>query len=132
MVIATGTGWPARRLRTMMSSASGNCAPNFFCRRPRRNFSTSSGSSDAAEQRGASSACSMLPRTIIDGAEGDTSAEHDDIDRELADAERQAGLQHQLVERRPAAAGSRRRWSGRARGATAPARSRGRAGRPAA
>ena len=37
MVIAIGTGWPARRLRTMMSSASGNCAPNFFWRRLRRN-----------------------------------------------------------------------------------------------
>jgi hypothetical protein len=39
MAIATGTGCPARRLRTMTSMASGNCSPNFFCRRPRRKYS---------------------------------------------------------------------------------------------
>ena len=30
MVIATGTGWPARRLRTMMSSASGKLRAEFL------------------------------------------------------------------------------------------------------
>ena len=53
MLIATGTGWPARRLRTMMSSASGNCAPNAFCRRLRLILSTSSGSSVQQNSAGA-------------------------------------------------------------------------------
>jgi hypothetical protein len=33
MAMATGTGWPARKERTMMSMASGNCPANFSRRR---------------------------------------------------------------------------------------------------
>src|ERR1043165_7223890 len=45
---ATGTGWPARSERTMMSIASGNCAANLLWRRLRMNISTANGSLTAA------------------------------------------------------------------------------------
>ena len=128
MVIATGTGWPARRLRTMMSSASGNCAPNFFCRRPRRKRST--------RQRQRASRKNSDGTGAIDQIAEAPGRQRVSTDRdhaamtisELADAERQARLQDQPVERFEPAAGNRRRWSARARAATGPARSRGRAG----
>ena len=44
----------------MMSMASGNCAPNFFCRRPRRNLSTRNGST-RPENSAAIAACEALP-----------------------------------------------------------------------
>ena len=72
MLIATGTGWPARRLRTMMSSASGNCAPNAFCRRLRMNFRTSSGSS-VQQNSAAPSASSQLPRVNISAAKANSA-----------------------------------------------------------
>ncbi len=63
MVMATGTGWPARSERTMMSMPSGNWAPNFFCRRLRRNRSTSSGSTKP-QNNAAPMACFMLPSNV--------------------------------------------------------------------
>ena len=108
MVIAIGTGWPARRLRTMMSSASGNCAPNFFCRRPRLNLQHQQRQQRAAEQRGAER-LQQVAAGHHDEAERE-QRQHDDVDRELDDAELQARLQDQPVERdqrQPVVAG---RW----------------------
>ena len=97
MVIAIGTGWPARRLRTMMSSASGNCAPNCLLppaaheleHQQRQQVQQNSGDSQRLEQIAAYDHA---------GAEREQRADRDET-AELADAERQAGLQDQPVER---------------------------------
>src|SRR5664280_3594886 len=60
MLMAIGTGWPARNDRTMMSMASGNCAANFFCRRLRKNLSTRKGSTKPLN-KAAMTACNDFP-----------------------------------------------------------------------
>ena len=67
MVSAIGVGWPARRLRTIMSRASGNCAPNAFWRRDRRKRTIIYGS--AMPKNSAISVASVrLPRNTMPSA----------------------------------------------------------------
>src|SRR5512139_264746 len=63
IAIAIGTGCPARNERTMMSMPSGNCALNFFCRRLRKNHSTSAGKTRPPPSV-ASNACDTLPSNV--------------------------------------------------------------------
>jgi len=56
----------------MMSSASVNCAPNAFCRRPRFIFKISSGSS-VRQNAAAPSACQKLSRKNITPANANSA-----------------------------------------------------------
>ena len=96
MLMAIGTGWPARNERTMMSMASGNCAANFFCRRERRNLSTMKGSTKPLNSA-ANDGVQQAPFEHHGGGERGDHADDDEQDQP-AETDGQAGLQHELIE----------------------------------
>ena len=97
MLMAIGTGWPARRLRTIMSSASGNCAANLPCRRPRKKRSTKYGSAVALNSAAATASTTLSRNTSM--ATNATTLAMTMIDEEAGEADGEPGLQDQPVER---------------------------------